>query len=78
MRSIIYRTLTIAGLLTFPVRWCIQEIVLISIYFLIVFPIGGTRKLFNATQIKMRVDKSPGTYWEPVEKRPRKSYYRNF
>ena len=60
---------------SFPLRWLVSRLFLITIYFLLVTPIGLIRRRFNRPQVGTQVK----TFWQPRSKPTKKvSYFKQY
>jgi Saxitoxin biosynthesis operon protein SxtJ len=59
----------------YPVGWTVSHILLASIFYLVVTPIGLVMRLFGYDPLQRRIDRSASTYWEPLEQIRQKSDY---
>lgn len=74
----------IAPKLLFPIEWVwmklsqilgyiMTRVILITVYYLAVTPIGLLRQLFSKDPLGIKIDKSADSYWQPVDPKGPKS-----
>jgi hypothetical protein len=60
MTRAVYIALTCA---TWPVGWAISFVLMAAVYFLVLTPVGLFFRLIGRDELKLRIDRSAGTYW---------------
>jgi hypothetical protein len=49
--------------LAMPIGWCVSHLLLLSVYYLVVTPIGLLMRLFGYDPMNRRFDRSATSYW---------------
>ena len=65
--------------ITSPIGWCVSQLALATIFFLVLTPIGCFRRLLGYDPMRRRFEPERESYWEPVdEPASSESYFKPF
>jgi hypothetical protein len=65
--------------LALPIGWTISHLLLLSVYYLVLTPIGLTMRLLQRDPLDRRIDRSAKSYWTPHDPGAGASrYFRQF
>lgn len=53
--------------LTFPIGWVVSHVIFLTVFYLVVTPIGLLMKLAGRDAMERTLDPSADTYWHPYE-----------
>ena len=56
---------TLWMMLAFPIGWLISHVLLLSIFYLVLTPIGLVMRLFGYDPMKLQFDRAAKSYWVP-------------
>jgi hypothetical protein len=54
-------------IVTYPIGWILSHLLLASVYFLVITPIGLALRLFGTDPLERRFDPHAESYWKPTE-----------
>ena len=63
--------------LTFPIGWIVSHVVLLTMYFVVITPIGALVRLFH-DPMERAFDSNASSYWIEREQSPPARYFRQF